>query len=80
MAFCGNVVELVKKQKVLKDKKGFVKWDEFDEDYDVEVYIENPLVHEFEEKSAMVIDAALGEIKGSTMGMLFIKKTENVYG
>jgi hypothetical protein len=80
MAFCGNVVELVQKHKVLKDKTGFVKWDEFDEDYEIEVYIENPLVPEFEQKPTMLIDAALGEVKGKTVGMLFIKKESNVYG
>ncbi|TXT65083.1 MAG: hypothetical protein BAJALOKI1v1_470005 [Promethearchaeota archaeon] len=80
MAFCGNIVELVQKRKVLNDSVGFVKWNQFDGDYDVEVYIEDTLVEEFKDKTMLLIDAALGEVKGKTIGMLFIKKDSNVYG
>lgn len=80
MAFCGNVVELVPKNKVLKDRKGFTKWDDLADDYGVDVFLENEVIPEYQKKSEIYIDAALGNVDGKEMGMLFIQKGSNVYG
>lgn len=80
MAFCGNVVELVPKHKVLRDKKGFTKWEDLEDNYGVEVFLENEVIPEFQKKSEVLIDAALGQVDGRKMGMLFIQKGSNVYG
>lgn len=80
MAFCGNVVELVPKHKVMSDKKGFTKWNKLADNYGVDVFLENDVISELQNKSEVLIDAALGNVNGKEMGMLFIQKGSNVYG
>ena len=80
MAFCGNVLELVEKSKVLEDYPVFVPWTEFEGQPNVEVYIEKDLIPEVEKKDLILIDVVLGEVNGKQMGMLFMKKSSDVYG
>ncbi|MBD3254296.1 MAG: hypothetical protein GF383_04345 [Candidatus Lokiarchaeota archaeon] len=83
MAFCGNVLELVKKRKVIEDND-FIQWKEFKgfnpDNHNLEVYIEKSLLPELEEIELILIDVALGEVNGKSMGMLFMKKEKDVYG
>jgi len=85
MSFCGNFVEMVEKYKVEEDSD-FILWtdsnlDELEfKESEVEVYIEGTIIPELEEKSMIIIDAAKGEVKNRTVGVLFIKKESNVYG
>ena len=85
MSFCGNFVEMVEKHKVEKDSD-FILWSDTNLDElkfkesEIEVYIENSIISELEEKSMVIIDAAKGEVKNRTVGVLFIKKESNVYG
>jgi hypothetical protein len=84
MSFCGNVLELVKKQKVEEEISDFIRWTEFEkldpDDHRVELYIEKKLIPELKEKDIIVVDVAIGNLEdGNKMGMLFIKK-DNVYG
>ncbi|MGV9199829.1 MAG: hypothetical protein ACOC44_05970 [Promethearchaeia archaeon] len=84
MSFCGNVLELVKKQKIEKELTEFIRWQKFESlepnDPRVELYIEKELIPELEGEDLLVIDVAIGNLEdGNKMGMLFIKK-ENVYG
>jgi hypothetical protein len=82
MAFCGNVLELVEKHKILDDKTEFVKWTDFEKRNDkVEVYIEKTIISELVNQDFLLIDAAIGELPdGEQFGMLFIKKDDSVYG
>lgn len=80
MAFCGNVIELVKKHKVLDEKENFFQWKEIEGKPNIEVYIENDLISEFKEKKLVLIDVAIGEVNGEQIGLLFIKKQKDVYG
>jgi hypothetical protein len=85
MSFCGNFVEMVEKHKVDEDMD-FILWSDTNLDDDkfqnaeIEVYIENSIIPELEEKSMVIIDAAKGEVSNKTVGILFIKKESNVYG
>ncbi len=74
------MVELVPKHKILNDRKGFIKWDNLDKDYGVDVFLEKDVIPELKSKPEVLIDAALGHVNGKEMGMLFIKKSSNVYG
>jgi len=75
----------VDKHKVEYDSD-FILWPETNLDEikfkesEIEVYIENSIISELEEKSMIIIDAAKGELKNRTVGVLFIKKESNVYG
>lgn len=84
MAFCGNVLELVEKQKVLDDSEEFFHWNEIEgvssEYPDIDVYIESSLIPELMEKKFLLIDAVVGEVKGGKIGLLFLKKENDVYG
>jgi len=80
MAFCGNVIELVEKYKVLDEKDDFIQWKEIEGNPNIEVYIENDLISEFLEKELILIEVAIGELNGEQIGLLFIKKQEDVYG
>ena len=85
MAFCGNVIELVEMHKILDDKEEFIKWTEFDNIASVganlQVYIEKSLINELMKNNLILIDALIGETKNSEkIGLLFIKKDNNVYG
>ncbi len=81
MSFCGNVLELVEKEKVLEGYPEFVKWEDIDEDVDIEVYMEKSIIPELEEKGLVVIDAIISDIKGKKVGLLFMKKLNNdTYG
>ena len=80
MAFCGNVVELVKKFKIIEEKGDFIQWKEIMGDSQVEVYIETNLIPEFKDMDLLLIDVAIGQIDGEKIGMLFIKKQNDVYG
>ena len=85
MAFCGNVIELVEMHKILDDKEEFIKWIEFDNissvSANLQVYIEKSLINELLKNNLIVIDAIIGETKNSEkIGLLFIKKENNVYG
>lgn len=79
MAFCGNVIELIEKQKVIKDGD-FIEWTDLDNDLNIDVFIEKNLLPELELKDQILIDVAMGDIKGVKIGMLFIKKSQDVYG
>ncbi|MFO8017933.1 MAG: hypothetical protein R6U96_04815 [Promethearchaeia archaeon] len=85
MSFCGNVLELVQKRKIEKEISDFIRWTEFENlepnDPRVELYIEKQLIPELKQEDVLVIDVAIGELEdGNKMGMLFIKKGDNVYG
>jgi len=86
MAFCGNVIELVEKHKILDDKEEFIKWTEFDNisssvSANLQVYIEKNELNELLKKNVIVIDAIIAENKNNEkIGLLFIKKENNVYG
>ena len=81
MAFCGNVIELVEMHKILDDKEEFIKWTEFDNISSIEVYIEKNELNELMKKNLIIIDAFVGETKDNEkIGLLFIKKENNVYG
>ena len=80
MAFCGDVLELVEKYKVQEDYPEFVQWTEIEGHPNVEVYIEKDIIPEMEKKELILIDAVVGEVNGKQVGMLFMKKTSNVYG
>lgn len=78
--FCGNVVELVEKHKVLDDSIKFIPWN-YDNKYnDVEIYIEESIIPELTIEALITIDVAIGLIKGEKFGLFFIKKDPNVYG
>jgi len=85
MAFCGNVLELVEKHKVLDDKEEFLNWTEFGPvssgNPNLQVYIEKSLIPELMEKDLILIDAIIGKTKSSKkIGLLFIRKENDVYG
>ena len=80
MAFCGNVIELVEKYKVLDEKENFVLWKDIIDNPNIEVYIENDLIQELAEKDIVLIDVAVGELNGDQIGLLFLKKQNDVYG
>ena len=86
MAFCGNVIELIEMHKILDDKEDFIKWTEFDNisssvGAKLQVYIEKNELNELMKKNIIVIDALIGETKNNEkIGLLFIKKDNNVYG
>lgn len=85
MTFCGNLVELIEKKKVYKDSD-FLRWENTNltqilrDKVDIEVYIEKQLINELNEKPMVIIDAAIGQTGEGEIGMLFIKKEQNVYG
>ena len=79
LAFCGNVLELIEKQKVIEDGD-FIEWTDLDKNLNINVFIEQNLLPELELKDQILIDVAIGEIKGVKIGMLFIKKSQDVYG
>ena len=81
MACCGNMLELVEKQKILDEEENFVKWTDFGENFeDVEVYIEKVIIPELIDQEFIIIDAAVGKLQnGEKFGMLFIKKDNDVY-
>ncbi len=85
MCFCGNFVELVEKHKLLDDHD-FVEWKDIDIENEnfknqrVEIYIEKEIIPELEKKPLIIVDAAIGEVEGKKVGLLFIKKNSNVYG
>ena len=80
MAFCGDVLELVEKYKVQEDYPEFVRWTEVEGQPNVELYIEKDIIPEMEKKNLILIDVVVGEVNGKQVGMLFMKKTSNVYG
>jgi len=81
MSFCGNVLELVEKNQVLDGYPEFVQWNDFEKDYDLEVYMEKTIIPELEEKGLIIIDAILSKIKDKEVGFLFMKKlNNNTYG
>ena len=85
MSLCGNFVELVEKYKLLDDND-FVKLKDTDIENEqlkaehIEIYIEKDIIPELEEKPLTIVDAAVGEVKGKKVGVLFIKKNSNLYG
>lgn len=80
MTACGNVVELVKKSKIKRELSDFILWKRKNNGRDLEVYIEKEIIPELKQKKKLEIDVALGEIKGNSIGILFLKKDSNVYG
>ena len=73
LSFCGNFVELVESKKVENDKD-FILWTDFsNKNLDIDVYIEKSIIEELESKPLIEIHAAIGEVKGETIGVLFIK-------
>jgi len=85
MSFCGNIVELVEKYKVVNDMD-FILWNDTNiENNDsgiekVEIYIEEKILEELEIKPLIIIDAVTRETEDSKVGMLFMKKEPHVYG
>ena len=85
MSFCGNIVELVEKYKVYNDND-FIGWkntniyEKLNNDLEIEVYIEKKIIPQLEKKPLIIIDAAIGEVSGNKVGILFMKKDSNVYG
>ena len=85
MFLCGNFVELVEKYKLLEDYD-FIKLRDTDIENEqfknehIDVYVENNIIPELEEKPLTIVDAAVGEVKGKKVGVLFIKKNSNLYG
>jgi len=85
MSLCGNFIELVENFKLLDDDD-FVKLKDADIEnvqfkaVHIEVYIEKKIILELEGKQLTIVDAAVGEVKGKKVGLLFIKKNSNVYG
>ncbi len=75
------MLELVEKHKILDEEENFVKWTDFDENFeDVEVYIEKVVIPELIDQEFIIIDAAVGKLQnGEKFGMLFIKKDNDVY-
>lgn len=71
---------MVNKKNILKDSEPFILWKNVEGNPPIEVFIEERLIAELEQKPELLIDAAMGEIKGKEYGMLFIKKGANVYG
>lgn len=51
-----------------------------DKNLNINVFIEQNLLPELELKDQILIDVAIGEIKGVKIGMLFIKQSQDVYG
>ncbi|MGQ4875115.1 MAG: hypothetical protein ACTSVV_17030 [Promethearchaeota archaeon] len=80
MTFCGNVLELIEREKIIESPFEFVKWSDIINNDGIDVYIEKSIIPELDQKEEMIIDAAIGEINGKKIGMLFIKKDKNVYG
>lgn len=80
MTACGNVVELVKKSKMNKERSDFILWKRKNNGNDIEVFIEKEIIPELKSKKKLLIDVAQGEIKGKKIGILFFKKDSNVYG
>ena len=81
MSFCGNVLELVEKEKVLEGYPEFIQWTDIDGDGDIEVYLEKSIIPELKEQGLVVIDAIISDIKGKKVGLLFMKKLNNdTYG
>ena len=85
MSFCGNVVELVEKYKVYNDDD-FIEWkdtnvyENINNCLEIEVYIEKKIIPQLEKKPLIIIDAAIGDVSGNKVGILFLKKDSNVYG
>jgi hypothetical protein len=85
MSFCGNIIELIEQKKVMNDRD-FLLWNETNiedaltSEPEVEVYIEQKLLEELSTKPFLLIDVAIGNIKGEEIGYLFFKKNADVYG
>ncbi|MFX1314120.1 MAG: hypothetical protein ACFFHD_16150 [Promethearchaeota archaeon] len=85
MSFCGNVVELVEKYKVYNDDD-FIEWkdtnvyENINNCLEIEVYIEKKIISQLEKKPLIIIDAAIGDVNGNKVGILFMKKDSKVYG
>ncbi|MFW9947417.1 MAG: hypothetical protein ACFFDX_11400 [Candidatus Odinarchaeota archaeon] len=85
MSFCGNIVELVEKYKVYNDND-FIEWkntniyEKLKNFLEIEVYIEKKINPQLAKKPLIIIDAAIGEVSGNKVGILFMKKESNVYG
>jgi len=84
MSFCGNVLELVEKLKIIEDTSDFIQWNNIEGDPGVEVFIEESILPELESETAevLLIDAVVGTLpNGEKMGMLFLKNpNKDVYG
>lgn len=82
-SFCGNVLELVEKYKILDQAEEFIRWSGNDYDPKIEFYVEKNIISELEKEKEnnLLIDAAVGDLmNGSKMGMLFLRKKAEVYG
>ena len=81
MAFCGNVIELVEKKKVLDGYPEFVKYNNISSDSSVEVYVEKSILPELEQKELILVDAIQSESNGKKVGLLFMKRlNDDTYG
>jgi len=69
--FCGNIVEVVKEIKVLYDTD-FIVWEDINEEFTYDVYIEEKIIDQYESKEFMLIDVIIFE---EYRGMLFIKSS-----
>jgi hypothetical protein len=58
----------------VESDKDFILWTDFaNNNLDLNVYIEKSIIKELESKSLIEIHAAIGDVKGETIGVLFIK-------
>ena len=84
MTICGNFVELIEAHKVENDEDFILlnanQSEVHDESFDFDVYIEKKIVEELSHKQQLLIDAAIGKVDEKEVGMLFIKKSSDVYG
>jgi len=71
---------VVDKNKILNDSHLFILWDDVEGNPPIEIFIEDQVMDEVEQKPELLIDAVIGEIKDKEYGMLFIKKDSNIYG
>jgi hypothetical protein len=81
MSICGNFVELVERSKVFTDTDFERCFDtNLENNNEIEIYIERTIIPELEEKSLIIIEAAIGNVESQEVGMLFIKRNSNAYG
>jgi len=72
MSFCDNVVELEWKHTNI--------YENLNTSLEIEVYIEKKIISQLEKKPLIIIDAAIGDVSGNKVGILFMKKDSKVYG
>ena len=83
--FCGNVLELINKSKLLDEMDEFVEWQDVEDnvggEVQVEVFIEKSILPELSNPE-FLIDGAIGTMSNDRkMGMLLLRDpSKDVYG